>query len=132
MVHDRESSRPRAPHVQIYRWPVTMATSICHRMTGVALYAGTVFLAWWLIAAASTPAAYLAFKDITGSGLGVIVSFGYSWALLYHLFNGVRHLVWDTGHGFENETAEWTGILVFGLSVGVTLLAWLAAFLPRG
>ncbi len=132
MAHNTKSSRPRAPHVQIYRWPVTMATSICHRVTGVALYAGTVFLAWWLIAAASTPAAYSLFKEIAGSGLGVVVLFGYTWALLYHLFNGIRHLVWDTGHGFENETAERTGILVFGLSVGVAFLIWLAAFLLRG
>ena len=131
MAHDAKSSRPLSPHLQIYRWPVTMATSIFHRVTGVALYAGTVFLTWWLIAAASTPEAYIAFKEITGNFLGVIVLLGYSWALLYHLINGIRHLIWDTGNGFDNETVERTGILVIVLSGGVTLALWLLAVYGR-
>lgn len=132
MAHDAKSSRPLSPHLQIYRWPVTMATSICHRATGVGLYAGTIFLAWWLIAAASTPAAYLVFQDVAGGLFGQVILFGYTWALLYHLINGIRHLIWDTGYGFENETAERTGLLVIALSVGLTLLLWFLATMGRG
>ncbi len=131
MAQDAKSSRPLSPHLQIYRWPITMATSIIHRATGVALYVGTLFLAWWLIAAASTPAAYMIFKDVAGSLIGVLVMFGYTWALLYHSINGIRHLVWDTGYGFENETAERTGLLVIALSAGLTLLIWFLATTGR-
>src|SRR3954469_25219148 len=86
----RPHGRPLSPHLQIYRWPLTMAASITHRATGMALAAGTLFLAWWLIAAASGADTYAVFADIAGSILGEIVLFGFVWSLTFHLLNGVR------------------------------------------
>src|SRR3546814_14304176 len=83
--------RPLSPHLQIYRWPVTMATSILHRATGIALAVGSLLLAWWLLAAAAGPDYYSMVQAIMGSWLGRLVLFGFTWALLYHLLSGIRH-----------------------------------------
>ncbi len=120
-----DRSRPLSPHMQIYRWPITMASSITHRATGIANAVGTVFLAWWLTALASGPGAYATFQNVAGSWFGLVVLFGYTWALSYHLFNGVRHLVWDTGHGFDNRVAERTSLLMFLLSAVFAVALWL-------
>ncbi|MBV8978656.1 MAG: succinate dehydrogenase, cytochrome b556 subunit [Alphaproteobacteria bacterium] len=101
-----QRARPLSPHLTIYRWPVAMATSITHRATGIALSAGTVLLAWWLVAAASGPEAYAAFAAAADSIPGRIVLFGLVWSLAYHLLSGIRHLAWDLGYGFELRTAE--------------------------
>src|SRR6185437_16375559 len=93
-------TRPLSPHLQIYRWPVTMMTSITHRATGVALAAGTVLLAWWLIAIATGPDAYDTVRMVARSPIGLIVIFGFIWSLAFHLLNGIRHLAWDVGLGF--------------------------------
>src|SRR5882757_3153001 len=98
--------RPLSPHLQIYRWPLTMAASITHRATGMALATGTLFLAWWLIAAASGPAAYAVFTNVATSLIGEIVLFGFVWPLSFHLLNGIRHLAWDLGYGFKVTTAR--------------------------
>jgi succinate dehydrogenase / fumarate reductase cytochrome b subunit len=110
-------ARPLSPHMTIYRWPVTMATSITHRMTGIAMSIGTLVLAWWLIAAASGPEAYATFSHLAGSWIGRIVLFGFTWSLAFHLLNGIRHLAWDMGYGFSIPTAKMTGWLVIILSV---------------
>src|ERR1700712_4746587 len=89
--------RPLSPHLQTYRWTLTMALSIINRVTGVALYFGTLLLAWWLIAAASGPGAYANVQSFTGSFIGRIVIFGYTWALVQHLLGGIRHFMWDLG-----------------------------------
>lgn len=117
--------RPLSPHLQIYRWPVTMATSILHRMTGVANYAGAVLLAWWLLALASGEAAYATFQGVAGSWFGLLVLFGYTWSMIFHLCNGLRHLHWDVGLLLENEKAEKSGILVFAVSGALTIAVWL-------
>jgi succinate dehydrogenase / fumarate reductase, cytochrome b subunit len=109
--------RPLSPHLQIYRWPVTMATSIVHRATGLALAAGTLLLAWWLIALAAGPQAYANFRMVAGTPLGELVLFGFIWSLAFHLLNGIRHLAWDMGYGFAVPTANKTGVLVIVLSV---------------
>jgi succinate dehydrogenase / fumarate reductase cytochrome b subunit len=109
--------RPLSPHLQIYRWPVTMMTSITHRATGVALAAGTVLLAWWLIAIATGPDAYATFRMIAASPIGLVVIFGFIWSLAFHLLNGIRHLAWDVGLGFAVPTAARTGVLVIILSI---------------
>ncbi len=118
-------SRPLSPHMQIYRWPWTMATSIVHRITGVGNTLGTVFLVWWLIAVASGPSAYADFQSVAGSYLGLFVLFGYTWSLLYHLINGVRHLGWDLGYGFDNDAAERSSLVIFALSGLVTIAVWI-------
>ncbi|HEX3430591.1 MAG TPA: succinate dehydrogenase, cytochrome b556 subunit [Rhizomicrobium sp.] len=114
-------ARPLSPHLQIYRWPVTMATSIAHRVTGVALSAGTILLAWWLIAAAMGADAYHVFAETAANPVGQIVLFGLVWSLTYHLFNGIRHLAWDIGHGFAVSTANRSGVVVVIVSALATL-----------
>src|SRR4051812_49337029 len=93
-----KTNRPLSPHLWIYRWPLTMVVSIVHRITGVALYFGTVLLAWWLSAAASRNQAYFDLVNgLFGSWIGLIVLFGYSWVLIHHMLGGLRYLTWDTG-----------------------------------
>jgi succinate dehydrogenase / fumarate reductase cytochrome b subunit len=120
--------RPLSPFLTIYRWPITMATSIVHRMTGVALAGGILLLTWWLIAVANGPETYNFFTDTIGTPLGQIVLFGFVWSLAYHTVNGIRHLAWDLGYGFALPTADRTGIAVFALSlvlaVAMFVLAW--------
>jgi len=116
--------RPLSPHLQIYRWPVTMMTSITHRATGVALAAGTVLLAWWLIAIATGPDAYAMVRLAAASPIGLIVIFGFIWSLAFHLLNGIRHLAWDVGLGFAVPTAARTGVLVIVLSVLLAILVF--------
>lgn len=120
--------RPLSPHLQIYRWPVTMATSILHRATGCGLAGGTLLLTWWLAAAAAGPEYYAAFQSIAGSILGRLVLLGFTWALFYHLLNGIRHLFWDAGHGYSIPVANKSGWAVIIGSVVLTLLAWILAY----
>jgi len=108
--------RPISPHLTIYRWPVTMMTSITHRITGVALSLGAVILAWWLVSVSNGPEGWDAFHAIMDTPLGILVLFGITWSLAYHLFAGLRHLAWDLGYGFEKRLAERNSILVFALS----------------
>ena len=118
--------------MQVYRWTLTMALSIVHRATGIALYFGTLLLAWWLIAAASGPGAYANVQAFTGSIIGKLIVFGYTWALMHHLLSGLRHLVWDLGYGFkanEREAMTW-GALIGGISL--TVLVWIAAYAIGG
>jgi len=128
----RRPERPLSPHLQVYRWPVTMLTSILHRITGVGLGAGVPLVAWWLIAAAAGPEAYATFLAVAGHWFGRLVLFGFTWALVYHLLNGIRHLVWDAGYGFEKTRAERTGTLVIALSVVATLAVWGLAYFSMG
>jgi succinate dehydrogenase / fumarate reductase cytochrome b subunit len=124
--------RPLSPHLQTYRVTLTMAMSIFHRITGIALYFGTLILVWWLIAAASGPAAYANVQAFTSSFIGRLIVFGYTWALMHHLLSGIRHFVWDLGYGFsanERETLTW-GALIGGISL--TVLLWIAAYAIGG
>lgn len=120
--------RPLSPHLQIYRWPVTMATSILHRATGIGLAAGTLLLAWWLVAAAAGPDYYALVQTVLGSILGRLVLLGFTWALFYHLLSGIRHLIWDTGRGYSIPVANRASWLVIGGSVVLTVLAWILAY----
>jgi len=108
--------RPISPHLTIYRWPVTMMTSITHRITGVALSLGAVILAWWLVSVSNGPEGWEGFHAIMDTPLGILVLFGITWSLAYHLFAGLRHLAWDLGYGFEKRLAERNSVLVFALS----------------
>ncbi|HEX4157825.1 MAG TPA: succinate dehydrogenase, cytochrome b556 subunit [Rhizomicrobium sp.] len=111
------AARPLSPHLQIYRWPVTMATSIAHRVTGIALAAGTLLVAWWLLALAAGPQYYDTFSAVARHPVGQIVLFGFVLSLAFHLLNGIRHLAWDLGLGFDIHTANRTGVAVIGLSL---------------
>lgn len=127
----KQAARPLSPHLQIYRWSWTMAMSIAHRVTGCALYAGTLLIAFWLVAAASGPAAFATAQAVAGSILGRLVLFGYTFALLHHMVGGLRHFVWDMGHGYDPQTrmnlAKYSGIV----SGGLTLLVWIVAYTAR-
>lgn len=122
-------SRPLSPHLSIYRPQLTSALSIMHRITGVALNIGTLLLAWWLIAAATGPESFAVVQGFLGSWFGMLILFGWTWALMYHLCNGIRHLVWDAGYWLELPQVYLTGWIVVGASFGLTLLVWIAGLI---
>jgi succinate dehydrogenase / fumarate reductase cytochrome b subunit len=97
----RRPPRPLSPHLSIYRVTMTMAMSIAHRISGGALYVGVLLLAWFLIAASADAATFAIFSNFIQSILGRIVLFGFTWALFHHLIGGIRHIVWDSGHGLD-------------------------------
>ncbi|MFQ5938760.1 MAG: succinate dehydrogenase, cytochrome b556 subunit [Alphaproteobacteria bacterium] len=125
-------NRPLSPHLQIYRPQLTSVLSILHRLTGIALAAGTLLLVWWLVAVAAGPAAFETVQGFIGSWFGRALLLGWSYALFYHLVNGIRHLAWDAGWGFELKTVYLTGWTVIGASVVLTLLAWILGYSMRG
>lgn len=126
------AERPLSPHLQIYRPMLTMMMSIVHRITGVALYFGTLLLVIWLVAAASSPAAFDTVNGLYGSWLGLLVLVGYSWALIHHALGGIRHFIWDTGAGFGPEAREWMARATIGGSIGLTILLWIIIWLVKG
>ncbi|MCX7302843.1 MAG: succinate dehydrogenase, cytochrome b556 subunit [Hyphomicrobiales bacterium] len=125
-------ARPLSPHLTVYRWPVTMTMSILHRVTGGALYFGTLLVAWWLIAAATSESYFDFVSAILGSWIGRLVLFGYTWALMHHMIGGLRHLIWDTGAGLEKHTASRVAWANIALSVVLTILVWIAGYTARG
>ena len=120
-----KSDRPLSPHLSIYRWPITMTLSILHRATGVAMSLGLVVLAYWLWTVSSGSADYARFNELTSTLVGQLLLIGWSFAFFYHFANGVRHLVWDTGRGFEKHQANASAWLVLLLSVGMTAVYWI-------
>ena len=124
-------SRPLSPHLQIYRLPITAVISISHRVTGVLLAAGSLVLVYWLVAVASGPDAFAEAQALLGSILGRAVLLALTLALFYHLANGIRHLFWDAGLGFELRTARASGMLVIVASVVLTLVAWALGYTMR-
>lgn len=126
------NNRPLSPHLQVYKPQLTTFMSITHRATGIALAVGTLMLVCWLIAAATGETAFAEVQAFLGSIIGRLLLLGWSYALFYHLCNGLRHLFWDAGKGFEIETAYLTGRIVIGASVLLTILAWLWAYAAMG
>ncbi len=123
--------RPLSPHLQVYRWQITMAMSILHRATGVALAVGAFGVMWWLLAVAGG-VSYEGFVACAASPLGRLALFGFSACLVYHLFNGIRHLLWDAGWGYEIPRVYATGWTVTALSILVTALIWFFALRTGG
>jgi succinate dehydrogenase / fumarate reductase, cytochrome b subunit len=127
----RPAERPLSPHLQIYRPMLTMMMSIVHRMTGIALYFGTLLLAWWLNSAAG-PNGYAKFASIANSWIGRLILFGYTWALIHHMLGGIRHLIWDTGRGLgpiERERLVTANLIG---SIAITLILWIVGLLAMG
>ncbi len=116
--------RPLSPHLQIYRPQITSVLSILHRASGVVLSLATVLLVAWLAAAAAGPASFAAAQAVACSWPGMIVLAGFSLCLVYHLLNGIRHLFWDWGRGFELGTVTLTGWLVVCGTLALTAGAW--------
>lgn len=121
---DLKANRPLSPHIQIYHWHLTMAMSIAHRATGIALYFGTILLAWWLIAAASGRQHFNVVNGLAGSWLGLVVLFGYSWALIHHALGGVRHFIWDSGRGLDKPARDRLALANLVGSIALTILLW--------
>lgn len=120
------SERPLSPHMFIYRWPMTMTVSVLHRVTGLVLSLGLIALVLWLVAAAEGAAAYERFGGAMDSLLGRLFLALVSLAFFFHLANGVRHLVWDAGLGFEIPQANASGWTVIAATIVLTLAYWLA------
>jgi succinate dehydrogenase / fumarate reductase cytochrome b subunit len=125
-------ARPRSPHLQIYRMRITMLMSIVHRITGAALYFGTLLLAWWLIALASGPGYYAFVTGLLAHPIGLVVLIGYTWALIHHMLGGIRHLIWDTGRGFDLATADVLCWLSLAGSLALTAAIWLVVLSLKG
>lgn len=121
--------RPLSPHMQIYGWHLSMVLSIVHRATGIALALGTVLLVWWLLAAASGPEAFAGVSGFMRSFIGLVMLFGWTWALVYHFLNGIRHLVWDVGYGMDIDSVYKSGMIVVVASVAITVVLWIAALI---
>jgi succinate dehydrogenase / fumarate reductase, cytochrome b subunit len=132
MAETHPDKRPLSPHLQIYRPMLTMMMSIMHRITGSALYFGIILLIWWLTAAAISTDYFAMVQAFFGHWFGKLVLFGFTWALLHHMLGGLRHLLWDTGHGFELPTIEWLARLNLALSILLTLALWLGVYWVRG
>ena len=125
-------NRPLSPHLQVYRPQLTSVLSIMHRGTGIALGMGTLLLVWWLVAAASGGDAYTDVQAFWGSWIGRLLLLGWSFALFYHLCNGLRHLFWDAGKGFELNVAYRNGWLVVGAAIVLTVVAWVWGYSSMG
>lgn len=121
------NDRPLSPHLSIYRWPITMVSSILHRATGIAMAAGFIVLVGWLFDAASGPDVYAKFLGVMDSTLGCVLLVGWSYAFFYHLSNGIRHLVWDTGRGLEIGQATASAWFVIVASIVLTAAFWWVA-----
>ena len=125
------NKRPLSPHLQIYKPIPTMVMSIVHRITGGALYFGTVLVAWWLIAAASGEEYFNFVNAVFGSFIGRLILFGYTWALVHHMLGGLRHFMWDFGYGFEKSFSTRLAKATLAGSIALTILIWVAGYAFR-
>ncbi len=123
---------PLSPHLQVYRFPLTVILSITHRMTGAFLALGALLLVYVLIAAATGPEAYRSAYALTSSWFGQLLLFLWTYALYFHFCNGIRHLIWDVGHGFELNVVDKTAYAVIAVSIALTLLTWGIAIFTGG
>ncbi|GIL40631.1 succinate dehydrogenase, cytochrome b556 subunit [Roseiterribacter gracilis] len=122
------TGRPLSPHLQIYRWHLSMVLSIVHRATGVALAGGLLLFSWWILALASGPEAFAHLRGFIGSPFGLFLLLGWTWSLFFHLANGIRHLIWDTGAALDLPSVKTGGVIVLVLSVLLTAVAWATVY----
>jgi len=124
------TERPLSPHLQVWRWHVTLAVSITHRFAGIGLYLGLLLIAGWALAVADGPAAFDTYAGLLASPVGLAVLFLITLAAFFHMANGIRHLVWDLGFGFKPKTADFTALVVIAFAVLATIAFWfrMAAF----
>lgn len=128
----KSSSRPLSPHLQVYKLPLAALMSISHRATGAALSVGTLLLAYWLGSAAYGPDAFARAQSVVGSWFGVLLLLGWSAALFYHLCNGIRHLLWDAGWGFELPQTYKANYVVLAATAALTAITWIAGIAAWG
>ena len=124
------TERPLSPHLQVWRWHVTLAVSIAHRFAGIGLYLGLLLIAGWALAVADGPAAFDTYAGLLASPVGLAVLFLITLAAFFHMANGIRHRVWDLGFGFKPKTADFTALVVIAFAVLATIAFWfrMAAF----
>lgn len=116
--------QPLSPHLGIYRWQLTMSLSILHRATGIALAVGAILLVSWIGSASDGPGSFVKMQWFLASPVGLILMFGWTVALFYHLCNGIRHLMWDTGRGLDLKSVYATGYAVLAATAALTIIAW--------
>ena len=124
-----EQARPLSPHLQIYNPILTMMMSIAHRITGIALYAGTLLIGWYVIALASGRGSFAMVAAVYGSWFGILVLIGFSWALFHHLLGGLRHIIWDLGYGMDHPGREYLAQMTLYGGLALTALVWIIAWL---
>lgn len=127
MADGTQTARPLSPHLQIWRFTLTMAGSILHRITGVAVYGGVGLIVAWFFALALGPEFYTPVAALVASPLGLLILFGFAWALIFHSLTGLRHLYWDAGRGLAYNTVATTTRLIFAASIGLTVLVFVLA-----
>ena len=123
--------RPLSPHLQIYSPMLTMMMSIAHRITGIGLYAGTLLLAWWLIALSMNADAFAVANGFMASIFGRVILLGFTWALFHHLMGGLRHFVWDAGYGMEHPAREYLAQATLVGGIALTIIVWAIAYWVR-
>ncbi|OXE36408.1 MAG: succinate dehydrogenase, cytochrome b556 subunit [Phenylobacterium zucineum] len=123
-----DAERPLSPHIQVWRWHLTMFTSIAHRASGAGLYAGALILAGWAVALGAGPAAYDSYMHLLGGPLGKLVMVLLTLGVFYHLANGIRHLVWDSGKGLDVKSANFSAVAAIAFAIVATLVVWVIAF----
>jgi succinate dehydrogenase / fumarate reductase cytochrome b subunit len=123
------AERPLSPHLEIYRPMLTMMMSITHRITGVALYVGSLLLIWWLLALATDAGSFQTASAVLGSWFGKLVLFGFTWALFHHLMGGLRHFIWDSGRGMEHPQREQLAMVSLVGGITLTVLVWLVVLI---
>ncbi len=121
----KTSKRPLSPHLQVYKPQMTSVMSILHRVTGAGNAVGLLLFSWWLIAAASGIDAYSYFMAFMTSGFGMFLLFGWTASVFYHMCNGIRHLIWDSGNMFKIKNAYTAGYIVLTMTVILTLAVWI-------
>ena len=128
MANDKSAARPLSPHLQIYKPMLTMMMSIMHRITGIGLYFGIILLVWWLTAASISDSYFDFVQGFFGHWFGRLLLFGFTWALIHHALGGLRHLLWDTGRGFDLNVVEWLARANLAGSIMLTLLLWIIGY----
>jgi succinate dehydrogenase / fumarate reductase cytochrome b subunit len=128
MADTKAPARPLSPHLQIYRPMLTMMMSIIHRITGAALYFGTILFVWWLTAAATSDDYFNLVQGFFGHWFGRLILFGFTWALVHHMLGGLRHLLWDTGRGFDLKLIEWLARANLAGSIILTVVLWIIGY----
>ena len=123
--------RPLSPHLDVYRFTLTMAMSIVHRITGVGLYIGVLLLAWFLLALSGDARSYGVFAGFIRSFIGQIVLFGFTWSLFHHMLGGVRHALWDSGIGLDDPLRERLTQVTAAGGVGLAVLSWIIGYSVR-
>jgi len=122
------NNRPLSPHLDVYKLPLSALLSIVHRGTGAFLSVGSIALVCWLMALAEGPESFASAQAFFGSFFGILILFGWTFALFFHLANGIRHLVWDAGYCFDKEAVSKSSLVVLGASGFLTVLVWIVAF----